>query len=70
MAENDTICIGTIGQGLWHGADGGETWLRTRQPFPLESWRVRALALHPSEAHTLFAGADSGQYHSRDSGRR
>ena len=67
MAKDYTICIGTVGQGLWHSPDGGETWLRMRQPFPLES-RVRALALHPTEAHTLFAGADSGLYRSLDNG--
>ena len=67
MAKDYTICIGTVGQGLWHSPDGGETWQRMRQPFPLES-RVRALALHPTEAHTLFAGADSGLYRSRDNG--
>jgi hypothetical protein len=53
MAQDYTICIGTVGQGLWHSPDGGETWQRMRQPFPLES-RVRALALHPTEAHTLL----------------
>src|SRR5215831_20504659 len=67
MAKDYTICIGTVGQGLWHSPDGGETWQRMRQPFPLES-RVRALALHPMEAHTLFAGADSGLYRSHDNG--
>src|SRR4030095_15840450 len=67
MAQDYTICIGTGGRGLWHSPDGGETWHRMRQPFPLES-RVRALALHPTEAHTLFAGADSGLYRSRDNG--
>ena len=67
MAQDYTICIGTVGQGLWQSPDGGETWHRMRQPFPLES-RVRALALHPTEAHTLFAGADSGLYRSRDNG--
>lgn len=67
MAKNYTICIGTVGQGLWQSPDGGESWLRMRQPFPLES-RVRALALHPTEARTIFAGADSGLYRSRDHG--
>src|SRR4030095_9891306 len=65
MAQDYTICIGTVAQGLWHSAGGGEIWQRMRQPFPLES-RVRALALHPTEAHTLFAGADSGVYRRRD----
>jgi photosystem II stability/assembly factor-like uncharacterized protein len=67
MAKDYSICIGTVGQGLWQSPDGGETWQRMRQPFPLES-RVRALALHPTEAHTLFAGADSGVYRSEDNG--
>ena len=66
MAKDYTICIGTVGQGLWHSPDGGETWQRMRQPFPLES-RVRALALHPTEPTPLFAGADGGLYRSRDS---
>src|ERR671910_3205261 len=67
MAKDYTICIGTVGQGLWQSPDGGETWVRMRQPFPLES-RVRALALHPTDPRTLFAGADSGLYRSRDNG--
>jgi photosystem II stability/assembly factor-like uncharacterized protein len=67
MATDYTICIGTVGQGLWQSPDGGETWVRMRAPFPLES-RVRALALHPTEPHTLYAGADSGLYRSRDNG--
>src|SRR2546421_8994140 len=67
MAKDYTICIGTVGQGLWHSPDGGESWLRMRQPFPLES-RVRALALHPTEARTIFAGAGSGLYRSHDNG--
>lgn len=67
MATDYTICIGTVGQGLWQSPDGGESWVRMRTPFPLES-RVRALTRHPTEPHTLFAGADSGLYLSRDNG--
>ena len=67
MAKDYTICIGTVGQGLWQSPDGGENWVRMRHPFPLES-RVRALAQHPTDPSTIFAGADSGLYRSRDNG--
>ena len=67
MAKDFSICIGTVGQGVWQSPDGGESWVRMRNPFPLES-RVRALALHPKEAHSVFAGADSGLYRSQDNG--
>jgi photosystem II stability/assembly factor-like uncharacterized protein len=67
MAMDYTICIGTVGQGVWQSPDGGESWNRMRMPFPLES-RVRSLALHPTEPHTVLAGADSGLYRSTDNG--
>ena len=54
MAMDYTICIGTVGQGVWQSPDGGESWNRMRMPFPLES-RVRSLALHPTEPHTVLA---------------
>jgi len=31
MEKDDTICIGTVGQGLWQSPAGGETW----HPLPL-----------------------------------
>ena len=30
MAKDVTICVGTLGQGIWRSADSGETWARTR----------------------------------------
>ena len=67
MAMDYTICIGTVGQGVWQSPDGGDSWNRMRMPFPLET-RVRSLAVHPTEPHTVLAGADSGLYRSTDNG--
>ena len=67
MAANYSICLGTVGWGVWHSPDAGGSWTRHRAPFPLNS-RIQALVPHPTEAHTLFAGGDSGVFASRDGG--
>ena len=43
MTQNATICVGTLGQGIWRSSDGGDTWLRVRHGLYSES-AVRALA--------------------------
>jgi hypothetical protein len=48
MIRDYTICVGTVGQGVWQSPDGGNSWNRIRTPFPLES-QVRALAVHPQD---------------------
>ena len=67
MTQNVTICVGTLGQGIWRSSDGGDTWLRVRHGLYRES-AVRALAVHPSDARVIYCGADSGMYRSEDSG--
>lgn len=52
MTQNATICVGTLGQGIWRSSDGGTTWLRVRHGLYSES-AVRALAVHPSDARTV-----------------
>jgi photosystem II stability/assembly factor-like uncharacterized protein len=69
MAANYSICLGTAGWGVWHSPDAGNTWTRHRAPFPLNS-RIQALAPHPSEAQTVFAGGDTGLFVSHDCGAR
>ncbi len=69
MAANYSICLGTAGWGVWHSPDAGNTWTRHRKPFPLNS-RIQALATHPKEPQTLFAGGDTGVFVSHDSGAR
>lgn len=67
MATDYSICLGTAGWGVWHSPDAGRSWLRHRAPFPLNS-RIQALAVHPTEPRTLFAGGDTGLFVSQDSG--
>jgi photosystem II stability/assembly factor-like uncharacterized protein len=37
MAGNYTICVGTIGSGLWRSPDGGDSWQRVRDGLTGES---------------------------------
>lgn len=67
MASNMTICVGTLGQGIWRSSDGGDTWARVRQGLYSES-AVRALAVHPRDSHVIYAGTNSGLYRSEDRG--
>ena len=53
MTQNATICVGTLGQGIWRSSDGGDTWLRVRHGLNSES-AVGALAVHPSDAHIIY----------------
>jgi photosystem II stability/assembly factor-like uncharacterized protein len=69
MAADYSICLGTAGWGVWHSPDAGGSWTRHRAPFPLNS-RIQALVAHPKEAHTVFAGGDTGLFISRDGGAR
>ncbi len=69
MVKDITICVGTIGQGIWRSADGGETWGRVRQGLYTES-AVRSLVVHPQDSRTMYAGAESGIYRSDNKGER
>jgi photosystem II stability/assembly factor-like uncharacterized protein len=68
MRGNFTICVGTIGSGLWLSPDGGDSWRRVGSGLWGES-RVFGLTLHPAEPRTLFAGANDGIYKSTDGGQ-
>ena len=69
MANDYSICVGTVGQGIWHSPDAGETWDRIREPFPPDT-QIRALTVHPAKPNVLFAGANSGIYVSHDRGAK
>ena len=62
-----TICVGTIGTGLWRSPDGGETWGLVQTGLWLES-RVFSLVVHPRDPRILYAGTDNGLYRSQDRG--
>ncbi len=68
MTAPITICVGTVGTGLWTSSDGGDNWQRVRRGLGNES-RVYGLAVHPRELRTVFAGAEDGLYKSVDGGQ-
>ena len=67
MAQDYTLCVGTVGGGLSCSPDGGMTWNRIRNPIPSEC-NVRALAVYPDDPHRILAGTDVGLYRSEDTG--
>ena len=67
MAQDYSILIGTVGQGLGVSADGGDTWTKIRQPIPSEA-TVRALGVYPDNPHRILAGSDVGIFRSDDIG--
>jgi photosystem II stability/assembly factor-like uncharacterized protein len=69
MGADYSMCLGTAGWGVWHSPDAGKSWTRHRAPFPLNS-RIQALVAHPKEAHTVFAGGDTGLFVSHNGGAR
>src|SRR3977135_994801 len=69
MAADYSICLGTAGWGVWHSPDAVKRWMRHRAPFPLNS-RIQALVAHPTQAHTVLAGGDTGLFVSHDGGAR
>mgnify|MGYP001614430578 CR=1 FL=1 len=67
MAQEYTICVGSVGGGLSVSPDEGQTWTRIRQPLPSEC-NVRALTVYPDDPHRILAGTDVGIYRSDDNG--
>ena len=68
MADNFTILVGTVGQGMNVSGDSGETWTKIRNPIPSES-SIRALRTYPNDPHRILAGSDGhGLFRSDDNG--
>ena len=61
------IDLGTAGWGVWRSPDAGESWVRHRKPFPLNS-RVQSPAVLPAEPRGLMAAGDTGLFVSHDGG--
>src|SRR5436309_15614464 len=67
MADNFTICVGTVGTGAWVSGDGGESWRGLRAGL----WSERpifGLAVQPNHPRTILAGAADGVALSEDGG--
>jgi photosystem II stability/assembly factor-like uncharacterized protein len=59
------LYVGTIGEGMFHSLDGGETFRRGCDGMFVEC-HVRALAVHPQQPATLYLGSEQGLYVSTD----
>jgi hypothetical protein len=70
MTQEFTICVGTVGAGLWYSSDGGERWKRSKMELPFSAWandiQVRTLAVSPHNPHQNYAGSEVGLYRSVD----
>ena len=67
MAKDITICVGTIGSGLWRSPDGGDSWEHAVGIW--EDARVFGVTSHPEDPDIVFAGTDEGVFRSNDKGR-
>jgi photosystem II stability/assembly factor-like uncharacterized protein len=67
-----TICVGTVGSGIFASQDGGATWKQGVMKMPYPPWapwiQIRALAASPHQPGVFLAGSDLGLHRSRDSG--
>lgn len=69
MAKQFTMCVGTVGTGLWRSADGGETWQRSRFGEGTQGEKgAYSFAVHPLDSSNIYAGGADGVYLSRDRG--
>jgi photosystem II stability/assembly factor-like uncharacterized protein len=59
------LYVGTIGEGLFRSADGGQTFVRACDGMFVEC-HVRALAVHPRAPRTLYLGSEQGLFRSTD----
>ncbi|MGE0821897.1 MAG: WD40/YVTN/BNR-like repeat-containing protein [Candidatus Binatia bacterium] len=72
MAKDCTICVGTIGAGVWFSPNGGERWKRSKMRLPFHAEpgeiQIRNLSVFPQNPNHLLAGSEVGIYRSEDKG--
>jgi photosystem II stability/assembly factor-like uncharacterized protein len=72
MTQGFTICVGTVGAGVWFSPDGGDHWRRSKMALPFHAEpgeiQIRSLSASPHNPHHLLAGSEAGLYRSEDNG--
>ncbi len=67
-----TICVGTVGAGVWYSPNGGEKWRRSKMNLPFHAEpgeiQIRSLAVYPQDPNRILAGSEVGLYRSEDRG--
>lgn len=70
MADESTILVGTVGQGVMRSSDVGDTWQRISVNQGMyQNPMVRVLANHPNQPEVVFAGTERGLFKSHDAGQ-
>ena len=67
MGKNFSICVGTVGTGVWRSPDGGDSWGRVGSIWG--DTRVYEVAIHPKDPAVVYLGTDDGVYRSGDRGK-
>ncbi|MCH8243977.1 MAG: hypothetical protein IH897_15405 [Planctomycetes bacterium] len=64
MENGHTICLGTVGAGVWYSSDSGEHWRRSRMNLPFHAEpgevQIRSLVVSPHDANVVYAAGFSG----------
>jgi photosystem II stability/assembly factor-like uncharacterized protein len=67
-----TICVGTVGAGVWYSPNGGEKWRRSKMNLPFHAEpgeiQIRSFAVYPQDPNRILAGSEVGLYRSEDKG--
>ena len=68
VGSQGSVFVGTFGQGIYLSEDAGETWRAVGEDTPFDI--VFAIAVHPFQNDTIYAGTSGGLFISHDGGTR
>src|SRR5437660_553260 len=67
MANNYTICVGTVGAGVWFSTDGGASWKQLQLGDKMLNGDIHGVALD-AESGKRYATTSDGIWTSLDEG--